>query len=65
MTIREARLKANMTQQEVSTMLEIPLRTLKGWELGQRVPPVYVEKLVVEKLQQVVKLSKAEAEESY
>lgn len=50
MTIREARQLSGLTQKEVSMLLEIPLRTLENWESGVRMPPVYVEKLVVEKL---------------
>lgn len=50
MTIREARQLSGLTQKEVSVRLEIPLRTLENWESGVRMPPVYVEKLVVEKL---------------
>ena len=53
MTIKEARLAANLTQLEVVELLQIPRRTLQAWELEQRVPPVYVEKFVVEKLQSI------------
>ena len=50
MTIKEARLAANLTQVEMSELLEVPVRTIQAWEGGTRVPPGYVEKLVIEKL---------------
>ena len=55
MTIKEARYLSGLTQKEVSVLLEIPLRTLENWESGVRAPPVYVEKLIVEKLVSVKK----------
>ena len=55
MTIKEARYLSGLTQKEVSVLLEIPLRTLENWESGVRVPPVYVEKLIVEKFVSVKK----------
>ena len=50
MTIKEARIEAKLTQQQVHDLLEIPLRTIEDWERGLRTPPAYVEKLIVEKL---------------
>lgn len=50
MTIKEARLAAGLTQRKMSELLEIPLRTIEEWEAGRRKPPIYVEKLIVEKL---------------
>lgn len=50
MTIREARIAARLTQRKMSELLEIPLRTIEQWEAGTRRPPIYVEKLIVEKL---------------
>lgn len=34
-------------------MLEVPVRTIQDWEGGKRQPPVYVEKLIIEKLEQL------------
>ena len=48
--IKEARISAGMTQEELSKTLEIPLDTIKNWESGRRVPPVWAEKLIIEKL---------------
>lgn len=54
MTIKEARLAAGLTQQQMSDLLEIPKRTIEEWERGSRNPPSYVEKLIVEKLKSLV-----------
>ena len=50
MNIEEARKKMNMSRKEVSDWLEIPYRTMCGWENGERECPAYVEKLIVEKI---------------
>lgn len=50
MTIEQAREKMKMSRKDVSEWLEIPYRTLTGWENGERACPAYVEKLVVEKI---------------
>lgn len=53
MTIKEARIAANLTQQQMSDFLGIPKRTIEDWESGTRKPPEYVERLVVEKLNSI------------
>ena len=53
MTIKEARISARLTQQQMSDLLEIPKRTIEEWERGTRTPPGYVEKLIVEKLNKI------------
>lgn len=50
MTIKEARLLAGLTQQQMSDLFEIPKRTIENWEAGDRTPPAYVEKLIIDKL---------------
>lgn len=50
MNIEEARKKMNMSRRTVSEWLEIPYRTLCGWENGERKCPIYLEKLIVEKI---------------
>jgi len=50
MTIKEARKEKGMSRRDVSDWLEIPYNTLSNWENGERPCPVYVEKLVVEKI---------------
>jgi DNA-binding transcriptional regulator YiaG len=55
MTIKEARKSAKLTQKQVSDRFEIPLRTIEAWEAGKRTPPPYVEKLIVDKLENIAK----------
>lgn len=45
--IKQARLKAGLTQQELCDRYKIPVRTLQGWEGGSRKPPEYVLNLLV------------------
>ncbi len=42
-----------MTQKEFSSKFEIPSRTIESWEGGQRKPPAYVQKLIIEKLKAI------------
>lgn len=51
--IKKYRMEAGLTQAMMSELFEIPKRTIESWEMGIRVPPKYVEKLVIEKLQQL------------
>ena len=53
MTIKEARQAAGLSQAKMATILEIPKRTIESWETGERKPPAYVEKLIIEKLMQM------------
>lgn len=55
MKIKDARLNAGLTQQAMSDLLEIPLRTIENWEGGKSKPPTYVEKLIIEKLNNIAK----------
>lgn len=50
MTITEARKSAGMSRKDISEWLEIPYRTLTNWENGERQCPIYIEKLIVEKI---------------
>jgi DNA-binding transcriptional regulator YiaG len=58
MKIKEARIAANLTQKQLSEMLNIPLRTIESWESETRKPPAYVEALIVEKLQNIAREQK-------
>ena len=49
--IKEVRIAAGLTQQELSDWLEIPKRTLENWEQGSRIPSPWLEKLSVEKIE--------------
>ena len=51
--IREARIKAGLTQQEMSDRFGIPKRTIENWEAEVRTPPGYVEALVVAELERI------------
>lgn len=51
--LKEARQAAGLSQAKMSALFEIPKRTIESWESGERKPPVYVEKLIVEKLMQM------------
>jgi transcriptional regulator with XRE-family HTH domain len=45
--IKQARLKAGLTQKELSEKYRIPLRSIQQWEEGSRKPPEYVIDLLV------------------
>ena len=53
MNIKEARQAAGLSQAKMAKLFEIPKRTIESWETGERKPPTYVEKLIVEKLMQM------------
>ena len=55
MTIKEARKMAGLTQAGMSIHLGIPKRTIEDWENDRRTPSDWVEKLVIEKLQNLNK----------
>ena len=48
--IKEARTDAGLSRAEMSRQFKIPVRTLENWESGIRKPPIWAEKLIVEKL---------------
>lgn len=56
--IREARQAAGLTREMVCEKIGIPPRTLQDWELGNRKPPDYVERLVIEKSKKLEKYFK-------
>ena len=53
--IKEARKKAGLTQEEMTSVLGIPRRTVQNWEKGVTKPPEYVERLVVAELERIEK----------
>ena len=55
MRIKEARLKLNLTQQQLADLTGIPFRTIQNWEGGQRKCPEYVEKLLIFYLDNAIK----------
>lgn len=44
---------ANMTQKEFAKEFEIPIRTVEDWMTERSNPPIYVKKLIIEKLKQI------------
>jgi transcriptional regulator with XRE-family HTH domain len=50
--IKEARIKYGLTQTQVSNITGVPFRSIQNWETGQRKCPEYVEKMVVDILNQ-------------
>lgn len=58
MTIREAREEAGFTQKQVQELIGVPIRTLQNWENGVRVCPPYVEKLIVDKINNLKKVKR-------
>lgn len=53
--IKEARIKAKLTQAEMAKRLEIPKRTIEDWDTGKSSPPTYVERLVIAELERIAK----------
>ena len=52
MNIKETRIKHGLTQKQMSGLTGIPERTIQNWEGGQRKCPEYVEKMVLDMLEQ-------------
>ncbi len=55
MTIKESREAAGLTQKQFSDMFEIPIDVVKSWDSGRRKPPKWAEKLILEKLNGMLK----------
>ena len=53
--IKDLRNKLGLSQQGLSDLLDIPKRTIEDWETGKRKPPDYVDRLIVEKLEGILK----------
>ena len=51
---RESRISAGLTQQNITDILKIPTRTQQHWESGERLPPEYVQLLVLDRLQSLI-----------
>lgn len=55
MRIKEYREKVGISRAEMARMFGIPIRTLENWESGVRKPPAWAEKLIIEKLNSMIK----------
>lgn len=53
--IREYREKAGLTQQQFAEMFGISVNTVKSWDCGRRTPDKLKEKLIIEKLESILK----------
>lgn len=53
--IRENREKAGLSQSSFSKMFGVPIDVVKSWDAGRRKPPAWAEKLVIEKLEKLIK----------
>lgn len=51
--IREARLQAGLTQQQVFDLIGIPMRTLQDWENGRRQCPEWNERLIIAEIARI------------
>ncbi len=60
MSLKEERLNAGLTQKEMSELMEIPMRTIGGWEDGSRQWPPYVERPVMKELRAIAQKKKNE-----
>lgn len=47
MTIKEARLVAGLTQRQSQELTGVPSRTWEAWEMGERKPSAWVEKIII------------------
>lgn len=51
--LKAARLESGVTQQAAAAQMEIPLRTFEKWESGDREPPSYVQRFVLNELKKI------------
>ena len=63
--IKEARLKAGLTQKSMSELMEIPKRTIENWESGVNTPPEYVERFILKELEEIRKKIEMENKDVY
>jgi DNA-binding transcriptional regulator YiaG len=49
--LKAARKAAGLTQQGMADRMLIPKRTIQDWEGGQRTPPDYVQRFVLNELE--------------
>ena len=54
--IKEARLKANLTQSAMAKLLNIPQRNIERWETDNVKPPDWTKALILEKLERIGEL---------
>ncbi len=62
--LKTARLEKELTQKKLSEILKIPKRTVEDWEANKRIPPEYVQDLIIEKIRGMKVMKKYQAEEA-
>lgn len=48
--LKEARIEKSWTQDQLSTIMGIPKRTMEDWERGLRTPPLWTQKMILTSL---------------
>lgn len=56
--LKEARAAVGMSQQKMADRMLIPKRTIEKWETGERTPPPYVQRFVLNELELIAKAEK-------
>lgn len=51
--LKKERTRLEITQAELSNVLGVPKRTIESWEMGDRRPPDYVQRLILSKLKEL------------
>lgn len=54
-SLKTARKDTGLTQQGVADRTLIPKRTIEKWEIGERTPPPYVQRFVLNELESLRK----------
>ena len=49
-----ARKAAGLTQKGIAEKYKIPSRTIEAWEMGERTPPEYVQRLMLEAIERLI-----------
>lgn len=52
-TIKSERIRLGLTQKQLAEITGVPHRSIENWEGGQRKCPDYVEKMILDKLNQM------------
>lgn len=50
---KELRIQTGLSQVDLGKILGIPRNTIRDWELEKRVPPVYVQRLLLKELNRI------------
>lgn len=53
--LKEARAATGMSQQKMADRMLISKRTIEKWETGERTPPSYVQRFVLNELENIKK----------